>query len=183
MKRILSITGFICFLSLSLNAQVFVTKNGLVHIFSKTTMENVEAKNNQVNCAYDVKTTNLVFKVLVKSFVFERALMQEHFNENYMESDKFPSANFTGKVTNASDINFAKDGIYKATVEGNLVIHGVTKKVTEQGTFEVKGDKIMLKSKFAVVYADFNIKIPAAVAKSFTESIDVNVDLSMDKMK
>lgn len=168
--------------TIGVNAQVYITKTGFIKFFSSTPAENIDGRNKAVNCAYDVKNNNLVFKVLIKSFEFEKALMQEHFNENYMESEKFPSANFSGKVTNIKDVNFAKDGIYKVTVEGNLTIHGVTKKVSETGTFEVKGDKLLVKAKFNVRQADYDIKIPAAVAKSFNDFMEVTVDVTLDKM-
>jgi len=72
-----------------------------------------------VNAALDTESGDFVFRVLIRSFEFEKALMQEHFNENYLESHKFPNASFQGKVTNLSEIDFTKDGTYEATVEGN----------------------------------------------------------------
>jgi len=182
MKRIILIAALLAFVTLGVNAQVFITKTGFIKFYSSTAAENIEGRNKTVNCAYDVKNNNLVFKVLNKSFEFEKALMQEHFNENYMESDVFPNSNFSGKVTNAKDIDFTKDGVYKVTVEGNMTIHGVTKKLSQAGTFEVKGEKLILKSKFNVKQADYGIKIPAAVAKSFNESMEVTVDISLEKM-
>ena len=87
-------------------SQKYITKNGYIKFYSETPMETIEAHNRQVNSALDISTGDFVFKVLIKSFEFEKALMQEHFNENYMESDKFPDATFTGKITNLSSINF-----------------------------------------------------------------------------
>jgi polyisoprenoid-binding protein YceI len=144
-------------------------------------MEKIEAINNQVNSALDVSTGDFVFKVLIKSFEFEKALMQEHFNENYMESGKYPNATFSGKISNYKDINFGKDGSYSATVEGNLTMHGVTKKVTEKGTIEVKGDKIIAKSTFNIKPKDYNISIPGAVVAKIAEYIQVNVDATLEK--
>jgi polyisoprenoid-binding protein YceI len=151
--------------------------------YSETPIETIKADNKQVNSALDIQTGDFVFKVLIKSFVFEKALMQEHFNENYLESDKFPNATFQGKVTNLSAVDFKKEGTYDVTVEGDLTIHGVTKKVTEKGTFTVKaGDKIHGNAKFMVKPADYNIKIPATVMKNIAETIEVTVDAELSKL-
>jgi hypothetical protein len=170
--------------SFNAEAQKFMTKNGNIKFYSETPMETIEATNNQVNAALDSQTGDLVFKVLIKSFQFEKALMQEHFNENYMESDKIPNATFQGKVTNLSAIDFKKEGAYEATIEGDLTIHGVTKKISEKGTFTVKaGDKIHGLSKFNVKPADYSIKIPGAVVKNIAETLEVTVDIELAKMQ
>lgn len=163
-------------------AQKFLTKNGKISFFSKTPVENIEAHNKQVNSVLDIETGDFGFKVVMKSFEFEKALMQEHFNENYVESDVFPTAGFKGKITNLKDVNLSKSGSYKVTVEGDLTIHGVTKKVKESGTLEVKGDKIEGKSKFSVKPADYGIRIPGAVAKNIAESLEITVDVMLDKL-
>ena len=148
MKKSISIIAIILVVltgSLSVHAQKYMTKNGNIKFYSETPIETIEATNNQVNSALDSQTGDLVFKVLIKSFNFEKALMQEHFNENYMESDKFPNSTFQGKVTNLSSIDFSKEGTYEAMIEGDLTIHGMTKKISEKGTFTVKGKPVYLK--------------------------------------
>ena len=164
-------------------SQKYITKNGYIKFYSETPMETIEAHNRQVNSALDIATGDFVFKVLIKSFEFEKALMQEHFNENYMESDKFPDATFTGKITNLSAIDFTKDGKYEADVEGDLKIHGETNKVKEKGTFEVSGGKIIGKSTFMVHLADYKIKIPNTVVNNIAEDIQVTVDVNLEQMK
>jgi hypothetical protein len=163
-------------------AQKNITKNGRIRFYSETPMEKIEAINTQVNSALDVSTGDFVFKVLIKSFEFERALMQEHFNENYMESGKFPNATFSGKISNLKDINFGKDGSYNAIVEGNLMMHGVTKKVTEKGTIEIRGGKIITKATFNIKPQDYNITIPGVVVAKIAEYIQVNVDATLEKL-
>jgi hypothetical protein len=168
----------------SVQAQKYMTKNGNIKFYSETPIETIEATNNQVNAALDSQTGDLVFKVLIKSFQFEKALMQEHFNENYMESDKLPNSTFKGKVANLSAIDFTKEGTYEATIEGDLTIHGVTQKISEKGTFTVKaGDKVHGISKFNVKPADYEIKIPGAVVKNIAETIEVTVDIELSKME
>jgi polyisoprenoid-binding protein YceI len=164
-------------------SQKYITKNGYIRFFSETPMETIEAHNRQVNSALDIATGDFVFKVLIKSFEFEKALMQEHFNENYMESDKFPDATFTGKITNLSAIDFTKDGKYEADVEGDLKIHGETKKVKEKGTFDVSGGKINGKSIFMIHLADYKIKIPNTVVNNIAEDIQITVDVNLEQLK
>jgi len=163
-------------------AQKYITKNGHIRFFSSTPVENIEADNRQVNCALDQQTGDFVFKVLMKSFEFEKALMQEHFNENYVESDKFPSATFNGKVKNIGAIDFSKNGIYNVVIEGDMTIKGITKKVSEKGTFEVKDGKVLGKSTFNLLLADYGIKIPNTVANNISKSIRIDVDVNLEKL-
>ncbi|MBE0638074.1 MAG: YceI family protein [Bacteroidales bacterium] len=178
-------TIFISILALLLSTNVaysqkYMTKNGHIRFFSSTPVEDIEAHNRQVNAALDLQTGDFVFRVLIKSFEFEKALMQEHFNENYLESHNFPNASFQGKVTNLADLDFSKDGTYDANVEGKLTIHGVTKDIAEKGTFTVKGGVIQGFSKFNVKVADYEIKIPGAVVNNIAESIEVTVDVKLE---
>ncbi|MEJ2594629.1 MAG: YceI family protein [bacterium] len=163
--------------------QRYITKNGHVWFHSEAPLETIEAHNNQANAALDIQTGDLVFKILMKSFIFEKALMQEHFNENYVESDQFPNATFQGKVINLDEIDFKKTGSYPAMVKGNLTIHGVTKPVEAEGIFEVSDDFIHGKAKFQVAIADYNISIPGAVAGKIAEIVDVHVDITMKELK
>lgn len=168
--------------SFSVHAQKYMTKNGNIIFYSEAPLETIQADNNQVNAALDTQTGDFVLKLLIKSFQFKKALMQEHFNENYLESDKFPNSTFQGKVTNLSGIDFSKEGTYDAMIEGDMTIHGVTKKISEKGTFTVKpGDKIHGTSKFIVRVADYNIKIPGTVVKNIAETIEVTVDIELAK--
>lgn len=180
-------TILISILALLLSANVaysqkYMTKNGHIRFFSSTPMEDIEAHNRQVNAALDAQTGDFVFRVLIKSFEFEKALMQEHFNENYMESHKFPNSSFQGKVSNLADMDFTKDGTYNANIEGKLTIHGVTKDISEKGTFTVKGGKVQGYSKFNVKVADYEIKIPGAVVNNIAESIEVTVDVTLEAL-
>jgi len=186
MKKSMQFSFLIIFgllISLPGFSQKYLTKNGSIRFYSETPMETIQADNKQVNSALDVQTGDFVFKVLVKSFLFEKALMQEHFNENYLESDKFPNATFQGKIINLSSIDFSKEGTYEALVEGDLTIHGVTNKISEKGTFTVKaGDKVHGNSKFMVKPADYQIKIPNTVMKNIAETIEVTVDVELSKI-
>ncbi len=183
MKRTIILLSAICILSITSFAQVITTKTGSIRFYSDAPLEKIEATNNQVNAALNTSTGEFAFKVLTKSFVFEKALMQEHFNENFMESDKYPLSTFNGKITNLKDINFSKDGTYNATVEGDLTIHGVTQKVKETGTIEVKSGTSRAKSTFNVLLKDYNIKLPDMVFNKVSETIQINVDAQMKANK
>ena len=119
----------------------------------------------------------------MKSFIFEKALMQEHFNENYVDSDKYPNATFKGKVTNLDEIKFSKSGSYNAKVEGELTIHGITKPVSTEGIFEVNSDMIQGKAKFELAIAEYDISIPGAVAGKIADVVDINVDVKLTELK
>ncbi|HTL07888.1 MAG TPA: YceI family protein, partial [Chitinophagaceae bacterium] len=119
--------------------------------------------------------------LLVKGFHFERALMEEHFNENYMESDKIPKASFKGKINNLPAVDLSKDGNYPVTAEGELTIHGITKQVRVAGNLLVKAGLPQLQAKFMVAPKDYNIKIPSLVADKIAASMNVTVDCRYEK--
>jgi len=169
-------------ISMSGYSQVFVTKNGMIRFYSQAPLEKIEAVNRQVNTALMAPTGDFVFKVLIKSFNFEKAMMQEHFNENYLESDKYPEATFAGKVTNIKDINFTKEGSYPAVVEGKLTLHGQTQVVKESGTFDIKNDAVTAKAKFNILLADYKVSIPNTVVNNISKSIEITVEVIMTRI-
>jgi hypothetical protein len=156
--------------------QKYFTKTGHISFFSKTVVENIEAHNQQASCVIDFSTGDLQFQVLMKGFQFKKALMQEHFNENYVESATYPKAVFKGKIKNPAEVNLNQDGIYKVEVSGDLNMHGVSKTLSTQATIEVKSGKVQTKAKFNTKPKDFNIKIPTAVRNNIAETVEVSVD-------
>jgi hypothetical protein len=174
MKQI-AIIFFLLAISFSVSAQKYMTKNGFIGFYSKTSMEEIKADNNQVAGVLDTGTGDMVFQVLIKSFHFDRALMEEHFNENYMESEKYPKSTFKGKITNLSSVSFSKNGIYDVTVEGDLTIHNVTNKVNIKGTIEVISGGINASSKFNIVPEDYKIEIPGVVREKIDKNLEVTV--------
>jgi hypothetical protein len=176
MKRLLLLlvllTAFI-----AANAQKYMTKNGFISFFGHTPMEDIKGDNNQVNSILDISTGDMVFQALVKSFHFDRALMEEHFNENYMESDKFPKTSFKGKITNLSSVDFKKNGTYEVTVEGDMTIHDVTNKITTKGTLEVVSGGVNANSKFSIIPEDYKIIIPGVVRDKIAKSLEVTVTM------
>jgi polyisoprenoid-binding protein YceI len=179
MKRLLLLFFFLNIV-LALHAQKFMTKNGYIGFFSHTSMEDIKGDNNQVVGAIDISTGDMVFQVVIKSFHFDRALMEEHFNENYMESDKFPKSSFKGKITNLSSVNFSKNGTYDVTVEGDLTIRDVTNKITAKGTVEVVTGGINASSKFNLSPEDYKINIPGVVREKINKNMEVNVAMKYE---
>jgi polyisoprenoid-binding protein YceI len=161
----------------------FMTRTGKVSFYSHTAVEDIKADNDQASAVLDPATGSIAFTTLIKSFKFEKALMQEHFNENYMESDKYPKSTFTGKIKDLSAVNFTKDGEYKVEVEGNLTMKDKTNPVTVPGTITVKEGKVTTKAKFNVKPADYNIDIPAVVKEKIAQEIEVTVDATMAPMR
>jgi len=154
-----------------------MTKNGYIGFYSHTPMEDVKADNNQVASILDISTGEIVFQSLIKSFHFEKALMEVHFNENYMDSEKFPKSIFKGKITNLSSVDFKKSGIYEVTVEGELTIHDVTNTVSTKGTIEVTSGGINANSKFNIVPEDYKISIPGVVREKIAKNLEVTVSI------
>ena len=161
--------------TLSLTAQKVYTKNGAISFFSKASVENISAENNQVMSVLTLPAGELQFSVLIKSFHFKKSLMEEHFNENYMESSKYPKATFKGKINDLSKVNFTTDGNYTVEVTGDLTIHGITNKTTASGTITVKSGIITATSKFKIKLADHKISIPKIVKDNIAETVDVTV--------
>ncbi len=167
----------------ALAQSILMTRTGQISFYSKTPMENIDAVNNEVTSMLNTQTAEVAYAVLIKSFRFEKALMEEHFNENYMESTKFPKATFSGKIVNPGEINFSKNGKYAAKVEGEMTIHGVKQPLTSSGIIEVAGDKVTVASTFTLKLADFEIKIPSLVADKISETIEVKVNCLYEPKK
>ena len=181
MKKLLF--SLIVLASLQTQAQKYFTKTGTVIFNSKSPVEKIEGVNKATACLLDTRTGAIDFIVQIKSFVFDKQLMQEHFNENYLESDKFPKANFKGVVTNHTAINFVKDGENNAEVTGKMTLHGVTKDVKFAGKISVKGGKITITSTPILLLADYKIAIPNAVKDKVSKDVKITVNTTLDLMK
>lgn len=181
MKKILLTAILAAIVNIAMVAQKYYTKNGNISFFSSTSMEDIKADNNQVMSVLNVQTGELQFSVLIKSFHFKKTLMEEHFNENYMESSKYPKSTFKGTVADISKVNFSKDGSYPVNVSGDLTMHGVTKKVTTTGTLNIQGGKITGTAVFKVALADYNISVPKVVEGNISKTIEIKVNCLYDQ--
>jgi hypothetical protein len=183
MKKQITALCIATLFALNATAQTYLTRNGRITFFSKAPVENIEANNNEVTSILDTKKGEVAFIALIKSFKFQKALMEEHFNENYMESNTFPKANFKGTITDLSKVNFSRDGSYPVNVKGDLTIRGVTKNIEAPGTINVSQGKISASSKFNIKLKDYNIKIPTTVINNISETINITVDCKYEPFK
>ena len=165
------------------SAQKYIAKTGHIWFFSHTPMEDIEAHNRQVVSILDATTGDIAFNMLIKSFEFKRALMQEHFNEEYMESDKLPKASFKGKIQDLSKVDFKKDGTYTVDIAGDMTLHGVTKPFSTSAKIDIKGGVISAKSNFQLVPKDWDIKIPSLVENKIAKQMDTTVELTYTPSK
>ncbi len=183
MKNILSIAALFLLVAGPLTAQRFFTRDAAVKFDATSPMEKIEGTTKSGTAVLDTKTGKTEWKVLVKGFQMEKALMQEHFNENYMESSTYPNAQFKGEITNLSEVNFAQDGKYTAQVKGQLTMHGITKDVDVSGTVKVNAGNITLASSFNVAAADYGISIPSVVRDKIAQTIKISVEALLKPMK
>lgn len=160
MKKIIIVLAILVLgASIQLRAQkIYATKSGQLFFNATGGIEKIAAVNNQVDSKFVDATGQLIFGVLVKGFKFENQLMEDHFNENYMESSQFPKADFKGYIKNIKEVDFSKEGKYPIAIEGNLTIHGVTQKVSTAGTLEVAQGKPTIIGEFSIKIKDYGIK-------------------------
>ncbi|WP_236974020.1 YceI family protein [Membranihabitans maritimus] len=153
----------------------YITKQGYISFYSHTPVEDIKAENNQVLSIVDLSTGNVAVTLLMKSFEFEKALMQEHFNENYVESDKYPKASFEGEIQNLKEILDGENGV--AAITGDLTVHGITKPITMEGKLKITDDAVNFDGSFMVTVADYEINIPSVVARNIAKEVEVTCKL------
>ena len=166
-------------ISTTVFGQKYFTKEGLVRFESDAPLEKIEAVNDKATCVWDTESGAIQVAILIKSFQFEKALMQEHFNENYMESSKFPKATFKGNVTNMDKIDLGADGNYTASLTGEMTIHGVTKEVTTDASIVVEGGAIKGLTTFELAVADYEIEIPKLVRENIAKVVSVDAEFDL----
>ena len=178
-KLFLSLVILSC--SALLHAQIYMAKECVISFFSPSPMEDIKAENKVAKPIMNTSTGDIQVRISIIAFTFPDHLMEEHFNENYMESDKFPNSEFKGKIN--EKVDYSKDGTTKVTVSGKLKIHGVELDRTLEGTVTVKGNQIILDTKFMVHLADYKIVIPKLVAKNIAEDIEVKLNATLEPFK
>ena len=183
MKSLL-LSSIFFLLAISVGAQLrYFTKTGKIKFDSKAPLEDITAIHNSATCVLDASTGQVQFAVLMRGFEFRKALMQEHFNENYIESDKYPKSTFKGEILNNPEINYATPGQYTAQVKGVMTIHGVSKEVETTGTVMVEDGKLLVNAKFPVKVADYQITIPSIMKEKIANTVTVSVRCELLPMK
>lgn len=183
MQKVIFVLGALFLLANTGHAQRFFTRDAKVKFNSETPLEKIEAVNKSGTCVLDAATGKMEWKVLIKGFLFEKALMQEHFNENYMESSTYPNATFKGQITNLSDVNFTQDGKYNVKTSGKLTIHGVERDVNMEGTLKVSKGTLEVLSNFTIKPEDYKITIPSLVKDNIAKEIKVAVSATLAPLK
>jgi len=181
MKEKIIFLSALIFSAVFSKAQIYMGKSYEVSFFSDGPIEDIAATSKSAQVILNSAKNEIAIKVTIKGFDFEKELMQEHFNEKYLESDKYPYATFSGKIKDT--IDYKKDGIYKVAVVGKLKMHDVEKERTIQGTLLVKGGEITIESKFIVALKDHKIEIPSLMTQNIAEMVEVTLKLTLTEFK
>ena len=166
---------FMALTTVTINAQRIFTRTGHIQFLSTTPVEDIEAHNKEVTSVIDQKTGAIQFAATIKSFQFEKALLQEHFNENYMESNTYSKATFKGNIENLADIKWTTDGSYMAKVKGDLTIHGETRTVEMDAQIMVKKEQVSAETEFNIQPEEHGIEIPDMVRDKIAKEVMVIV--------
>jgi hypothetical protein len=178
MKRILIILAFLWILVSPGFSQLFVTRDGVASFYSSAPLEDIEAVNRRVQVVLDGATGEINIRMRIEDFQFEKALMQRHFNERFMESHLYPEARFSGYIEDFE--KFQGQGIYEGVIAtGSLMIHGVTREVKITGTLERAWDNYNLNTVFPVAVADYDIRIPRILFRNIADVVDVTAEFQL----
>lgn len=156
-------------------AQRYIAESGSIIFLSKATIEDIKSENKKVSSIFNISTGAIAFSVPIRQFSFNKQLMQEHFNDKYMESDRFPTATFSGIITGHDPVS---PGVQPVTAKGKLTIHGITKDVDIPGTFQRDNGTVVLKSTFKIKLLDYEIRIPKLLWQNIAEQVDITLDMT-----
>ena len=159
-----------------LTAQVHFTKSGNIQFESETPIEKIQASNSKAVSIIDFTNQKIEFSVLMKGFHFENALMQTHFNENYLLSDEYPKAVFKSTEVDLSAVNLTLDGSYDIPLQGVLTVKGTEKHIDTDIKLTVNGGVVKVQTSFIVSPSDFEIEIPNLVKDNIAKEIHVFVE-------
>ncbi len=162
-------------------AQIYMAKECTISFFSATSMEDIDAKNTAAKPVLNAATGDIQVKISHRAFKFKDGLMEEHFNENFVETQKYPNAIFKGKIN--EKVDYTKNGENKVTVTGEMDLHNVKKTITIDGKVTIKDGVVSIYSKFNIKLSDYNIKDPSLIGKSIAEAIDVTITSTLEPYK
>lgn len=178
--RIFNIILFLSFFLIQVGfGQHYRSNKSAVSFFSSATLEDISAESIKGTSVIDLGKNQMAFSIPINSFEFDKSLMKEHFNEKYMESDKFPKSTFVGKI---AGFDSSRNGIQKTQAEGEMTIHGVTKKIKIEGAIEKKGNLLLLSSSFIIRLEDYKVKIPKLLWQNIAEQVEVKINFEYEKI-
>lgn len=163
----------------AVSAQKYTAEKSYVKFYSHAVLEDITAENTKASTIFNSETGDIVFSIPMKEFKFAKSLMQEHFNEKYVESEKFPKATFQGKIIGYDP---KAGGTQQVKAQGKMTIHGVTNEIDVPGTIEASGKNLVMKAKFMIKVADYKIEIPTLVFQNIAEEVEVTVDFTYKTM-
>lgn len=167
----------------AIKAQNYMTKEGSIALYAETPLLIIDGKTQSAGSILNGTTGEVAATVLLTSFKFKEALLEEHFNENYVESHKFPKSQFKGKITNWSSVNISKDGTYPITIEGDLTMHGETRPLKSTGTIVVAGGKVSASTEFLVSLENYKIKVEESYKDRIPDKIKLTLKFNYTKME
>ncbi len=162
-------------------AQKYMQTTSSITFFSSAPLEDIFAESKKSKSILDINTKDIVILMKPNSFIFKNPMMQEHFNEDYMESATYTKATFSGKIEGTFDV--LKDGTYPVKVNGKLTMHGVEQLRIIDGNIIVKNGVVSIEAKFAVKVADHGIKVPSIQIKNIAEVVEVSIKISYKELK
>ncbi len=162
--------------------QIYFTRSGNITFTSDAPLEKITAHNTSASSVINLETGEMEFAVLINAFQFKKSLMQQHFNENYLESAKFPKAKFKGTFSGFTRNDLTQSDSFQIEISGALTIHGVTNEIRIPGIFQVDDGSITGSTTFSLSIADYDIEIPKLVSKKIAEVVEVQVDVKYVSM-
>ena len=177
MKKLTLVLIASCIFLVKSEAQIYMADSCRVSFFSAATIEDITAINTASKPVMSASTGDIQISVTIEQFIFKKKLMQEHFNEDYMESDKYPHAVFKGKIN--EKVDYRTDGVNKVTVTGVMDMHGVKKTITIPGTITIKNGRIYIAAKFDVAPSDYNIKVPTVIGSDVAKKLAISLTATM----
>jgi polyisoprenoid-binding protein YceI len=176
MKFRFGFTALLLLMIQSLQGQTYVSEKSTVGFFSQAAIEDIKAQNTKGSALFNSSTGEIAFMIPISEFQFAKSLMKEHFNEKYLESDRYPRATFQGKV---EGFDPGSSGEQQVTTTGKLTIHGVTNEVSIPGTITGGENKLTLRSRFVIRLADYKIAIPQLLWQNIAEQVEVTINYVM----
>lgn len=182
MKTSIMAIGLLLIIQTAAGQGRYMTKEGMIRFYSHTIIEDITATNEKVAAIIDGEKAAVAIIVPMNEFQFEKKLMQEHFNENYVESEKYPKATFSGLISGMVEADYQTPGEYQVQVSGEMTIHGITRRISTDGSIEIRQSEIIAKTKFLLNPEDYGIRIPKLIRNNIAEKMEITAELVCDPM-